>query len=88
MTNTNFLKAKMVLHGDTIQTLAAAIGINRQNASLKINGKRCFKQNEIALIAWRYKLNPQEFKAIFFCDDFYDERWDMNECQGMCRVAR
>lgn len=69
MTNTNFLKAKMVLHGDTIQSLAQAIGINRQNASLKINGKRCFKQDEIAVIAWRYKLTPQEVKAIFLCDE-------------------
>ena len=66
LTNTRLLKAKMVLFGDTISTLAAAIGINRQNASIKVNGKRDFKQNEILKIAKRYKLTTEEVAAIFF----------------------
>ena len=66
MTNTRLLKAKMVLFGDTISTLAAALGINRQNASIKINGKRDFKQTEIAMITKRYKLSLEEVAAIFF----------------------
>ena len=82
MTNTNFLKAKMVLHGDTIQSLAEAIGINRQNLSLKINGKRDFKQSEIAMIRFRYKLTTEEVNAIFFGGGDDDD-----ECQGMRRIA-
>ena len=66
MTNTRLLKARMVLHGDTISTLAAALGINRQNASIKVNGKRDFKQNEILKIAKRYKLTVNEVAVIFF----------------------
>lgn len=66
MTNTKLLKAKMILNGDTIQTLAECLGINRQNASIKINGKREFKQLEIAIIVRRYKLSYEEIESIFF----------------------
>ena len=66
LTNTPLLKAKMVLNGDTISTLGEALGINRQNASIKINGKRDFKQREMLLIALRYKLTYEEFAEIFF----------------------
>lgn len=66
MTNTRLLKAKMVLFGDTVSTLAQALGINRQNASVKINGKRDFKQTEIAKIVERYKLSFEDMMAIFF----------------------
>ena len=66
MTNTKLLKAKMVLNGDTIQTLANSLGINRQNASIKVNGKREFKQSEIAAIVERYKLTYDEIDSIFF----------------------
>ena len=68
MTNTRLLKAQMVLHGDTIQTLADSLGINRQNASIKVNDKRDFKQSEIAVIAKRYKLTYIEVEDIFFSD--------------------
>ena len=66
VTNTKLLKAKMILNGDTIQTLADCLGINRQNASIKINGKREFKQLEIAMIVKRYKLSYEEIESIFF----------------------
>lgn len=56
----------MVLNGDTIQTLADSLGINRQNASIKVNGKREFKQREIAAIVERYKLTHDEIDSIFF----------------------
>lgn len=68
VTNTRLLKAKMILNGDTIQTLAECLGINRQNASIKVNGKRDFKQKEIAVIVRRYKLTYAELEAIFFAD--------------------
>jgi hypothetical protein len=65
----------MVLNGDTISTLAEALGINRQNASIKVNSKRDFKQREMLLIALRYKLTGEEFVAIFFGgEDAMDER--------------
>lgn len=82
MTNTRLLKAKMVLNGDTISTLAAALGINRQNASIKINGKRDFKQREIMLIAMRYKLTGGEFVAIFFGGE-----GELNERERMRLIA-
>ena len=65
MTNTRLLKAKMVLNDDTVSKLADCLGVNRQNMSLKLNGKREFKQSEIAKIAKRYRLTFQELKEIF-----------------------
>ena len=82
MTNTRLLKAKMVLNGDTIQTFANSIGVNRQNASIKINGKRDFKQSEMKKIAMRYNLTCAEFVAIFF-----DEGGFTNERKGVRRLA-
>lgn len=74
-TNTALLKSKMILHNDTMITLADYLGINRQNTSVKVNGKREFKQSEIAKIIRRYKLSDREFRAIFI--DGYDfEKFD------------
>ena len=66
MTNTRLLKAKMVLHNDTVSKLADCLGVNRQNASVKINGKRDFKQSEIAKIVDRYNLTFDEVREIFW----------------------
>ena len=65
MTNTVLLKAKMILNHDTVSSLADYLGINRQNVSVKINGKRDFKQGEIAKIAERYNLTSEEVTEIF-----------------------
>lgn len=65
-TNTRLLKAKMVLHGDTVVSLAEHLGINRQNASIKVNGKRDFKQSEIAKIVEKYDLTFDEVREIFW----------------------
>lgn len=65
-TNTALLKSKMVLHNDTMIALAGYLGLNRQNASVKVNGKREFKQSEIAKIIRRYKLTDREVRAIFW----------------------
>ena len=64
-TNTKLLKSKMVLNGDTVSSLAESLGVNRQNMSIKLHGKRDFKQREIAKIAKRYRLTYQELKEIF-----------------------
>ena len=69
MTNTRLLKAKMILNNDTVSDLAKCLGINRQNASIKINGKRDFKQSEIAKIITRYNLTFDEVKDIFLNDN-------------------
>ena len=84
LTNTRLLKAKMVLNGDTTTSLAEALSINRQNASIKINGKRDFKQREIMLIAMRYRLTGEEFVAIFFGggEDGMNERSRMRLIAG------
>lgn len=66
MTNTVMLKAKMILNHDTVLELANFLGLNRQNLSAKINGKREFKQSEIGKIAFRYDLTYDEMKEIFF----------------------
>ena len=65
-TNTALLKSKMVLHNDTMIALADYLGLNRQNTSVKVNGKREFKQSEIAMIISRYKLSDREVRAIFW----------------------
>ena len=65
-TNTKLLKCKMILNNDTTVTLASYLGLNRVNVSAKINGKREFKQSEIAKIISKYKLTYDEMNEIFF----------------------
>ena len=73
-TNTALLKSKMVLNCDTTIALAECLGLNRQNLSIKVNGKREFKQSEIAKIIRRYNLKDEEIRAIFWDDyDFEEE---------------
>lgn len=74
-TNTKLLKSKMVLNGDTVSSLAESLGVNRQNMSIKLNGKRDFKQTEIAKIAKRYRLTYQELKEIFLDDVITEEEF-------------
>lgn len=67
--NINELKAEMVRHGDTGETLADALGITRQTFSKKINDNGAeFNQSEIAAIKTRYNLSPEQLNAIFFAD--------------------
>lgn len=72
-TNTRLLKSKMVLNNDTTIALAEYLGVNRQNVSVKVNGKREFKQSEIAKIIRRYNLSDQEIRAIFWDDYDFGE---------------
>ena len=65
--NTNKLRAKMALFGDTGSTLAEAIGISQQRFSAKLNGKDAeFTQGEIQTIKDRYNLTAEEVDDIFF----------------------
>lgn len=64
--NSQALKAKMVEFGDTQAQLAAAIGVSASNLNDKINGKVSFRQDDIAMIRYRYHLTPEEVDLIFF----------------------
>lgn len=64
-TKTAVLKARMVLHGYTIKSLAKHIGCGEQNLSMKINGKRKFNQVEMARIMKALHLTPEELMTIF-----------------------
>lgn len=62
------LKAEMVLHGDTNQTLGDAIGISASRLSAKINETNGaeFTKGEIEGIRARYGLSNDKLLAIFF----------------------
>jgi len=71
MTNTNLLKARMVERGDGdfVGKLAELLGISRNTASSRLNGKTPFDQHEIYLIAERYDLSDEDIRKIFVKDD-------------------
>ena len=65
--NTNKLRAKMALYGDTGGTLAKALGLSPQWFSRKLNEKNAeFTQGEIQAIKDRYNLTAEEVDEIFF----------------------
>lgn len=66
MTNRNELRAQIVRHGDTNQSLADAFHYAVSTISKKVNGERDFTQTEIDFIKRRYKLTPDEIDLIFF----------------------
>ena len=68
--NKNLLRSKMVLFGDTNETLAAALCFSPQRLSAKINAKDGaeFTQGEINVIKKLYRLTLQELNDIFFAD--------------------
>lgn len=71
MTNTNLLKARMVERGDDdcVAKLAELLGISRNTASNKLNGKAKFDQREIYLISEKYGLSDEDIRKIFVKDD-------------------
>lgn len=65
--NKAMLRSIMILHGDTNETLAVALGITPASVSDKINERGTeFKQGEIAKIKDRYSLSAEQVEAIFF----------------------
>lgn len=60
------LRSYMVLHEDTMETLAEYLGISRQTLSGRMNGRSPFKLDEIMMIADKYKLQSNEIMEIFF----------------------
>lgn len=59
------LKSKMALLGDTQTKLAEILGIDKTTLSLKLAGKREFKQSEMTTIIERYKLTQRDAYRIF-----------------------
>ena len=61
----------MVLHDDTQESLADAIGVSRGTMNQKINetNGRNFDQDEIRKLIDRWNLVPEEVVTIFFSDD-------------------
>lgn len=64
--NCNLLKYYMRENNDTMEALAEDMMIHYNTLSLKLNGKREFTQQEIALISKRYNLTADEIVKIFF----------------------
>lgn len=69
--NKKLFEVQMVLHDDTQETLAEAIGVSRGTMNQKINetNGRNFDQDEIRKLIDRWKLMPEEVTAIFFSDE-------------------
>lgn len=67
--NVKELRAEMVLHDDTGETLAKALNISRQTLSRKMNDNGAeFTQSEIGIIKNRYDLSGDRINAIFFAE--------------------
>ena len=64
--NCNLLKYYMRENNDTIESLAEDLKLHYNTVSLKLNAKREFTQQEIALISKRYNWNAEEVVEIFF----------------------
>ena len=59
------LRATMVLHKDTMESLASYLGISRQTLSSRMNGHAPFKSHEVMRIADRYGLDSDQIVEIF-----------------------
>ena len=64
----NLLYSVIVGHGDTMSTLAEAMGLPLSALSNRMHGKVEFRQNEILFIKRRYHLTAEETERIFFAE--------------------
>lgn len=62
----NVFNSKMVLYGDSLETVAKYLGISRQTLDMKLSGGSEFKQDEIKKLIARWNLTPEEVTEIFF----------------------
>ena len=69
MINVCLLRSKIVLHDDTNDELASALGIHRATFYKKLNGNSEFVASEIIAIKERYNLTVQEVQDIFFANE-------------------
>ena len=65
------LRSKMIAFGDTSETLAAFLGINKSSLSAKMNCYRGanFTQKEMSAIISRYSLVADDIASIFFTQE-------------------
>lgn len=61
----NYLKSKIVLHGETNEDLAKVLGITVQTMSKKISGQTDFTQTEMNIIREHYNLTDSEYVEMF-----------------------
>lgn len=64
--DTKRLRAEMVLHGDTVASLAQKLGMHPSTLSKTLNGRREFRVRELLAIAQLYQLTPADVDRIFF----------------------
>lgn len=71
MTNTALLKYIINSHNETMKELAPILGVTLATLYNKVNQKdgRCFTQDEIEMIAYRYHLTPEDVFKVFFTRD-------------------
>ena len=73
MTNYAKLKGLMAERGLEVTKLASILGISRQAASDKINGKSRITLTDAQTISDALKMNSEERDLIFFADDVKSE---------------
>jgi plasmid maintenance system antidote protein VapI len=73
MTNYAKLKGLMAERGLEVTKLASILGISRQAASDKINGKSRITLTDAQTISEALKMNSEERDLIFFADDVKSE---------------
>lgn len=73
MTNYAKLKGLMAERGLEVTKLASILGISRQAASDKINGKSRITITDAQTISEALKMNSEERDLIFFADDVKSE---------------
>lgn len=63
-----YLKSIMAEHGDTQNTLAAAMGLSLSRLNAKVNERNgaAFTQREMDFIITRYDLTPNQAMRLFF----------------------
>lgn len=73
MTNYAKLKGLMAERGLEVTKLASILGISRQAASDKINGKSRITLTDAQAISEALRMNSKERDVIFFADDVKSE---------------
>ena len=65
------LRSKMVAFGDTSESLARFLGINKSSLSAKMNCYRGanFTQKEMSAIIGKYSLSADDIASIFFTSE-------------------
>lgn len=65
MVDTNLFRYIMKKNGDSMESLAMALGVSRTSLSLKINNKSEFRLREICAISQRYNLTLHQVDQLF-----------------------